>query len=152
VKQPYHAAMSVLFRDLMRGSIFRLCTSNDRPAGLAEQAADKMYRRNQGSLGSATNVYPRIQMAAAKRPNLSWIILGVNTTDGAGNTSGLTACYPGESLQMTTTITELAGMDSVLTTRRASKAGTITTGTANMINGVVRFTLAAGETISLIKV
>ena len=152
-KQSWWGGMSVLFRDLPRGSIFYHCTSGDRPTGLAVGPATHMYRRDQGSLGSPSGqFYPRIQMAAARRPDNSWVILGVNSTDGAGSLgpNNLAACYPAATLQITVTMPVLSGSSMSFTTRRASKAGTITSGTLDMVNGVIRFTVEPGETISLV--
>ena len=131
---------------LTAGTIFRLCTSNDAPAGLSAIAAQRMLR----TFGSYN---PRINTACAKRPDGRWVFIAVNTTQGAGEVSNfLSAHYPGALIQVTATIPELSGVNAVWTTQRCSSAGTVTTGaTINMQSGVMRFTLDEAESISLLS-
>ena len=147
-RQPYQPAYGVISRALQRGTVFRLCTSDDRPSGLPVTTADRMIR------DSSSQFNPRIQVAAGRRIDGRWSIVAVNATQGASDnpTSFLNGSYKAATLQMTVTVAELAGLDRTFAAERASSGGTLSgPSTVNLKNGVTRFTLSAGETISLVQ-
>jgi hypothetical protein len=143
--QLYYGGVRVISEAIPRGTVFRLCRSSDRPEGLSTTFADRMIRN-----GGRFN--PRIQVAAGRKSDDRWVIVAVNATEGTEDkgSSFLGAHYASATLQITTTVAEMAGQARVFKTRRASQTGTITTSaTKNMQDGVIRFTLVAGETIAL---
>jgi hypothetical protein len=128
--------------------VFRLCTCDDRPAGLPVTTADRMVRDGSSQLN------PRVQVAAGRRSNGRWSIVAVNATQGAADSpsSFLGGAYKAATLQLTVTVAELAGLDRTFAAERASSSGSLSgPSTVNLQNGVTRFTLAAGETISLVE-
>jgi hypothetical protein len=147
-RQPYQPAYGVISRALQRGTVFRLCTCDDRPAGLPVTTADRMVRDGSSQLN------PRVQVAAGRRSNGRWSIVAVNATQGAADSpsSFLGGAYKAATLQLTVTVAELAGLDRTFAAERASSSGSLSgPSTVNLQNGVTRFTLAAGETISLVE-
>jgi hypothetical protein len=155
---PWHGHRRIFSEVLTRGTIMRLCTSSDRPpefimsngttSSLSVNAANRMLR----TFGNAN---PRINVCCGKRSDGKWIILAANTTDAAATTANPiydNICYPPATLQPKVTIPELSGFNSVWTARRCSVAGEVTTAAnVNMVSGVIRFTLVAGESIALIS-
>jgi hypothetical protein len=75
------------------------------------------------------------QAVCGKRLDGKWLV--------AGN------AFSGEA-QMTVTIPELASRSVVMTGRRVGQGGSVSSAKANMVGGVVRFTLGTKETIELV--
>jgi Concanavalin A-like lectin/glucanases superfamily len=151
-RNPWHGQARVINYPLNRDAIFRRVHSDDRPADVTAASADVMLRPC-GSVPGGGIRNPRIQSACFRNSDGRWGFACCNATNGAGAvTSGIDACYPAALIQVTVTIPEMAGVNTVWTTERCSSAGTITTGgTVNMQNGMMRFTLAERETIGMIS-
>ena len=81
------------------------------------------------------------------------MIVAVNATEGSDlATKFLNGHYAAALLQMTVTVAELAGQDRIFSAERATSGGGVSgPTTVNMINGVTRFTLSAGETIAMVE-
>jgi hypothetical protein len=147
-KRPWYGGLQVLSRPLLRGTIFRRCSSSDRPPGLPEPHARWMVR-NAAQTGGRN---PRQQGAAGLRPDGRWVVLAVNTTHGSDGFNPYTSGhYAATKQQITVAIPELAGRGGAFQAQRADSAGgTSAPGVIGMADGRLRFTLQPGETISLI--
>ena len=147
-RQPYQPAYGVIARALERGTVFRLCTCDDRPPRLPPTTAERMIRDSSSALN------PRLQVAAGRRVDGRWAIIAVNATQGAADRPSkyLGGAYQAVTLQLTVSVAELAGLDRTFSVERASASGLLGERSAvNLKDGVTRFTLAAGETIGLVE-
>ena len=161
-RHPEHGQARVIFGKqpngditIPRGARFRLVHSSDWPLGtamdsarLSQTAADRMIRDGGVRM-------PRINSACCKRTDGRWTFVACNTTfDPEVVNSFIDARYEGATIQITVTITELVTAGATMTWsahRAAPVTGALSPQTVNMVNGVIRFTLAAGETIGMIS-
>ena len=146
VRRPWHAQCRIIANTLIRDSRFRLCTSSDRPPGLSVGNATYMLR-------NFSSYNPRIQASVAKRPDNQWAIMACNATEGTVDevTVFLNAHYKSALIQLTVNMPELAGQNLTFAAQRCNVGGTISTQTVNMVDGVARFTMPAGDTIAMVS-
>lgn len=147
--RPWYGAVQIINQNLVRGTVIRRCRSSDRPSGLDTTMADRMIR-NPGATSGRT---PRQQVIAGKKPNNEWVICATNVTYGTDNfpvPSFTDNHYAAITQQLTVNIGELSTSSRVFQAKRASDTGSVSGPTpVNMQLGVMRFTLAPGETIAM---
>ena len=112
-------------------------------------AANLMIRNTNGPL-------PRIQAACCQRPDGRWTFVANNATVGSTEDLGnhLGSHYVAATIQITVNfaaISELAAKTMKWTAHKCNMAGTLSTVEVNQVNNLMRFTLAAGETIGLVS-
>jgi hypothetical protein len=97
---------------------------------------------------------PRHQVAAGRKADGRWVVVAVNATEGVDTPSSfLGAQYGAATQQLTVNVLEMAGMARAFTARRADINGVVSGfSTVNMQDGLIRFTLAASESIALEQV
>lgn len=145
-RTPWHQALRIMAKEMIPGTIMRLCTSSDRPAGLPPLSAQRMIRTFDSNK-------PRINVAAGRRPDGRWVLVAVNATYGSADefNAYLNAHYKATLEQPTVRFDELLGKSGTWAVRRASMAGQVSgPDPAKMVDGQIRFTLAPGETIVLL--
>ena len=144
--RPWYGGLQAIWTNLQQGSTVFLCESSDRPPGMPVQQASRME--------ILAPRQPRACVAAARRPDGRWQVVAVNTTHGSDSPSSFVGGhYAALTQQLTVTIPLLAGTDATFTARRAAQTADAMSGpsTVNMIDGVLRFTLAPAETIGMVQ-
>jgi len=126
--------MQILSKALLRGAVFRLCHSSDRPSGLDTTVADLMLR--------TTGKNSRLHIACAKRKDGRWVLLGSVAPDP---TAGGQTTH-----QVTVDIPELKGYSGTWAARKCSAGSVSNPPTANMVDGRIRFTMGPKEVWSLV--
>ena len=154
-RHPWHAQCRVVFGrrvltdppTIPRFSVFRRVTCTDRPAGLDVTQANLMIRNGGIQL-------PRVQSACCKRPDGRWTFVACNATHGTEDlNSFLGSHYAAATIQITVNFTdaELAAQTMKWTAHKCNMAGVLSTVEVNQVGPQMRFTLAAGETISIVS-
>jgi hypothetical protein len=144
--RPWYGGLRAVWTNLQQGSTVFLCESSDRPPNMPAQQASRME--------ILAPRQPRACVAAARRPDGRWQVVAVNSTYGSDSPSNFAGGhYAALKQQLTVTIPLLAGTNATFTARRAAQIADSMSapGTVNMIDGVLRFTLAPAETIGMVQ-
>ena len=142
--RPWYGAIQAIWTNLQQGSIVRLCESNDRPAGIPAAQAERMI--------ILAPRMPRQVVSVSRRTDGRWQVVAVNATSDVDTPSSFVGGhFAAVTQQLTVTIPELAGVDVTFTARRAAQTSSAMSApsTVNCKSGVLRFTLAAGESIGM---